>query len=601
MTYRLKVNDAYSRGLDKDSAVQTEIASNRKLLAESFYFDKKLVDPNIKKLLEYRKKELQIAIVLFSIPGGINPDTLHTYERAMRNLNLIKTGKYKFEEIARDSSDDPDSKTRGGLIPAFITGGKVQRPIEDAIYTLNPGEMYPDLVTTKFGYFIIKLIKTEPRLKIKCSHILISNENGSDSTQMRNRADSLLNLLKNGANFVNLAKKFSQDPSSAQKGGELGGWYSRSTGFDNAGRQLMTAFEEAVYNLKDGEISNKVVTDYGIHIIKRDSSQLVDLETEKDEIKRTYKRLYYEEDKKNLVEVFKKQLNFTLNTNIFNEFLALLDTNKSNMDSVAFNKITPSLASKTLFSISDKNYKIEDFIKKSKAKGELKGLGLNRDGVKKAIDKIVDPIAFDLATTSLENEYPEFASLLKEFKDGILLFKVETQEVFDKLKFDTVSARVYWDSTKTKYKTHPAYDISEIYVMNDSLANEVKAKLKAGEDFEKLAEDYTQRAGYREKKGKWGKLSIRDNKFAQYADSKKPKVGDVLEPMSYEKGFSILKINNYIPIRQKDFNEAISDFAPEFQDIQQKKLSQNWINSIKNKLEVKIYTDKLNEIIENTK
>jgi peptidyl-prolyl cis-trans isomerase SurA len=277
-----------------------------------------------------------------------------------------------------------------------------------------------------------------------------------------------------------------------------------------------------------------------------------------------------------------------------------MDSNKTNLDSSAFIKITPSLSKQELFKISDKSFSVDDFVKKSKSKGEFRGLGLNREGVKRGIEKIVDPISFDLATANLEKDFKDFASLLKEFKDGILLFKVETSEVFDKLKFDSAAAKIYWEPNQTKYNTLPAYDITEIFVMTDTLANEVYKKAKAGEDFDKLAEQYTQRSGYREKKGSWGRVSIKDNKLAQYANTNKAATGDVLAPYQFEKGYSVIKINKFEPIRQKTFLEAISDLAPEFQDLQQKKLAEKWINSVKEKVEVRVYHDKINEILKNS-
>ena len=64
--YRLKVQDALKRGFDKDSSVIADISQNRKLLAESFLFEKKLVEPNTEQMLELRKREKQVAVILIS-------------------------------------------------------------------------------------------------------------------------------------------------------------------------------------------------------------------------------------------------------------------------------------------------------------------------------------------------------------------------------------------------------------------------------------------------------------------------------------------------------------------------------------------------------
>lgn len=61
--YRLKVLDAYGRKVDQDSNVKVDIEQNRKLLADNYFFEKKIVDPTIDKILERRKRELQVAII----------------------------------------------------------------------------------------------------------------------------------------------------------------------------------------------------------------------------------------------------------------------------------------------------------------------------------------------------------------------------------------------------------------------------------------------------------------------------------------------------------------------------------------------------------
>ena len=88
--------------------------------------------------------------------------------------------------------------------------------------------------------------------KIKCSHILVKKQN---------EANKVLERLKKGESFVNLAKELSIDKGSAKRGGDLGSF----------GRGMMVKpFEEAAFKLKKGEISSEPVkTEFGYHIIKR--------------------------------------------------------------------------------------------------------------------------------------------------------------------------------------------------------------------------------------------------------------------------------------------------------------------------------------------
>jgi len=93
----------------------------------------------------------------------------------------------------------------------------------------------------------------------RASHILIASEKlGKDKAKAK--AEGVLKeVQKNPAAFADLAKKNSDDPGSAAKGGDLG-FFGRG--------MMVKAFEETAFNLKEGEISGVVESDFGFHIIK---------------------------------------------------------------------------------------------------------------------------------------------------------------------------------------------------------------------------------------------------------------------------------------------------------------------------------------------
>lgn len=598
--YRLKVNDALSRGLDKDSTTQEEIRNNRRLLAETYYFEKELVTPNVQRMLKYRDWEAQISYIFIQFPSD-SPDTLSTYNRAVTLINMLNNGA-DFAQLAKDSSQDRESAERGGLILNYLTGGKVQRQIEDAVFSLKPGQIYPHPVRTKFGYFILKMNKLQPRIKVKGRHILIAVTPDRDSIAAYHKADSLYKLLKSGAKFELLAEENSDDPSSSMRGGDFGGWYSRSGGLEPSGKFFTYAFEEALFSLKDGELSQPIRTEYGYHIIRRDSTGFFNKDEDKEDLKRLYKRLYFETDKKELIENLQKKYGFFVNEGIFSKFLSYVDTTKTTLDTAWFKNIPPAFENEVLFGILDKLYTIGDFIKILRNKTEFRTTALNSAALKNAFNKVVYPIVMDRATANLENEIPEFAAMVKEFSDGILLFKVEAQEVWDKLKFDTVLARQHWEKNKSKYKTYPTYDVNEIYVLSDSLANSIYNKItKEGADFEEMASQFTQRANLREKKGYLGKISTKESNLAKKLLEMNATTGSIIGPIKYDDGYSIVRINSYEPEREKTFEEAIPDFATEVQEILQKRLLENWLSQAQKRIPVKIFEQKLLSVVNTLK
>jgi len=86
--------------------------------------------------------------------------------------------------------------------------------------------------------------------KIRVSHILVEKQS---------QALRILDELKQGASFTELARKYSQCPS-AKRGGDLG-FFGRG--------QMVREFEQAAFALKEGEVSQPIKTQFGYHIIKR--------------------------------------------------------------------------------------------------------------------------------------------------------------------------------------------------------------------------------------------------------------------------------------------------------------------------------------------
>lgn len=85
--------------------------------------------------------------------------------------------------------------------------------------------------------------------EVKASHILVKK---------RSEAEKILEELKKGANFAELAKKYSECPSR-KRGGDLG-WFGKG--------KMVPEFEKAAFSLKKGDLSDIVKTQFGYHVIK---------------------------------------------------------------------------------------------------------------------------------------------------------------------------------------------------------------------------------------------------------------------------------------------------------------------------------------------
>ncbi len=117
--------------------------------------------------------------------------------------------------------------------------------------------------------------------RILASHILFATEGKSDDekTALQEKAQSILDEIKQGADFAELATEHSDDPGTTANGGDLG-WITRG--------QMVPNFENASFALKDGEISDVITTEYGFHIInvhERQNSHVQALEEVRGQIR----------------------------------------------------------------------------------------------------------------------------------------------------------------------------------------------------------------------------------------------------------------------------------------------------------------------------
>ena len=116
---------------------------------------------------------------------------------------------------------------------------------------------------------------------VMAGHILILTPQKASDAQLqeaKRRIDSVYNALLAGADFEELARRVSQDPGSAARGGMLG-WFSRN--------QMVKEFEDAAFALQPGEMSKPVLSPFGWHIIKmKERKQLEPFEFHKDNILR---------------------------------------------------------------------------------------------------------------------------------------------------------------------------------------------------------------------------------------------------------------------------------------------------------------------------
>lgn len=601
INYRLKVLDAKSRGLDQKPEIIQDIRQNRAALAAPYLFERAIVNSRVDTSLARRRMQFRVGLIFTKFAGN---DTARAYKRTLSMLEALKKGA-DFRIMAKDSSDDEYFRTTGGEMP-LITSDRVLREIENAAFSMKVGEIYPKPIRSNLsvsGYYIVKLLAMEPRVAVRGRYLVVKPPTRSinnspmppspeDSLAAFKRADSALKLIKGGLDFAEAAKKFSED-AYAQYGGIFPGYYTETTGYLNG---LRIRFPEEVERWlfakgrANGDISGVIPTVNGMYVVRRDSSKIGG--DDREEVKRFYKRVHYEADKKLFFDSVKKARKFALNEKALDAFLKVVDTTRPSFDSVQKARISAKLLKETLCKFTGYTLTVNGFSDSLLQRADLRGFSLTRQGVTQALEKITETALTDVLTRTLEADMPEFAALMKEFQEGILIFRIEEQEIWSKMKFDTTRARSYYEPIKEKFKTQEMYDFSEIWVASDSLAQALYKRLQASGNrsslFDSLAAQFTERAGYKERKGRWDPLPLMDYTISSELKTRGSKIGDILPPFKFQGAISIVRYNAFVPVRPKTFEEAIPDFAAQFQDTVQKELTQKWLDTLRSKYPVSI-------------
>jgi len=246
---REQYHDEVKNQILKDKLIQNRLA----LVKVSSGEVKRFYEANRDSLPE-KPAGVRLSHILIGIaPGEATRDSLYNFAALIRDKAISGED---FEILAKNYSDDPSSENGGDL--GWFSRGEMVSQFEDAAFALQPGEI-SNVVETVFGFHIIKATGRKGD-RVKASHILIKLVPGEDDRRIKVRfADSLYQAIKSGAEFEEVARLYSDDENSAQKGGELG-WY--------AADDLLPGFIEAIENLDVGQVSPPVASEFGCHILR---------------------------------------------------------------------------------------------------------------------------------------------------------------------------------------------------------------------------------------------------------------------------------------------------------------------------------------------
>jgi peptidyl-prolyl cis-trans isomerase SurA len=581
--FKMKLRDAYVRGFDSNTELMQELQDYKKKVGVSYILEKQLVEPGLKQLYDRRKYELRVSHLM------IRPDSKGdeaAKELAEAILDSIKHGA-DFSTMVSKYSADTYSKNLGGDI-YYVTAGLLPPSFEDAAYATPVDSIYPEVVHTRYGYHIIKVTDRRTRIpQIRASHILVNYNNPEgkvDTAYAKAKIDTVMQKIKNGEDFAKLAEEYSDDTGSKKKGGDLG-FFSR--------RMMVKEFDEAAFNLKPGEVSDIVQTNFGFHIIKlTEQKPYPSFEEDKEELEKIFKQTRYQDEYNSLVDSLKNKYGFKLNQDTYDTVLKDADSVKVGGTIMNYDDVKD----KSLFTYNGNN-SIDVSTVMDRMSSERSNMNrlINKELMDDAINKVAGDSLLAVAAMHLDETDPEFAALMDDYKNGIYVFKLQDDEVWSKINADSSKLYDYYLKNKENYNWPDRINFSEIFSKNDSLIHLYYNELQKGADFDSLASKVTERSNMREKAGNYGLVSVDYSTLATKANELLSTPGTYSMPFDYSGGYVIVKLIAKDPAHPKTFEEARAEVSGAFQESESKNLEKNYLDELRKRYDPQLYYDKLEE------
>lgn len=463
--FKLKIARAREMKLDTIPALKRELDGYRKKLANSYLIDKEVTDHLAKEAYERKKTDVRLSHIFFSLKNLRSPgDTLAIYRKAMDIKKQLDNGA-SFEELAKNASEDKNSKVKGGDIgyfTAIFPSGFYQ--LEEAAYTTPIGK-FAGPVRTVSGYHIIKVTDKRPaRGEMEIAQILFSKETGRDDAVVKRSAEKALYAIKNAKlPFEEAAKQFSSDKVTAAKGGYVG--------FIGINR-FEQGFEDAVFSLsQDGQVSDVIESSIGFHIVKRLRKK--EIGTYAKEKRGILAKLRKDPRYQLAIDAFiqktKKEANFKEYPTAFTTWV------KSLPDSTFLThkwKEPKTKDETALFTLNNTKTTIAE-LNSYAYRATRKRLRYGRntkviDGAKDLYKDFINDKVMSYAESKLESKYPEFKALMREYEEGILLFDISRKEVWDRASEDSTGLASFYPSIQDQFQweeraTIVTYTIPKLY------------------------------------------------------------------------------------------------------------------------------------------
>ena len=439
--YKLKVLEAYEKKYDKKESYISELNKYSTQLASNYLFDKNSQDSMLNEAYLRTKTEIKASHILIRIEEQ-DLDTLDIYNKLISYREDFKN--YDLSYLIKKYHDGKNIFVEDlGYFSAF----KMIYSFESKAYETKVGDISMPF-RTRFGFHVLKVEdKRESLGEVNVGHIMLSKDNNNSQSKINSLYDSIIR----GDNFESFAKKYSDDKNTSSVGGRLKPFTS--------GQLNSLPFEKAAFDLTEiNEISKPIETKFGWHILKLYSKSK--LSSFKKMESSLLKKVKNNSRSSVISNSFYKKLLNKYSINYDNDLTYFKDQlNGHNANNIW--KIPSTInKKKILFKINDKTLNYLDFanyiVNTSLSNGSI------YSSVTDLYKDFINQSVMNYYKSNLLSENTEYRYIYNEYKEGLMLFDLMQNEVWNKAKEDTIGLKTYFKNNKSLFKiannANPLYE-----------------------------------------------------------------------------------------------------------------------------------------------
>ena len=574
VNYKLKLVEARALDYDKKPTYLREFDGYKKQLSKNYLVDSKVTDALVKEAYDRISNDVNARHILVMIEEH-EKDTVEVYNKILGlRERFLKEG---FDKV-KTSAHNGNTVFVEDL--GYFSGFKMVYDFENAAYNTSISNISQPF-RTQFGYHVVEVLdKRKFRGEVTVGHIMVANQQKDSTVIPETRINEIYKLIQQGQEFEALAKQFSEDQSSAKNGGKLSPFKS--------GQLASVKFENEAFHMENvGDISEPFESDYGWHIIKL--YKKTPLEPFEDAKRDLEQRVQRDSRSKLINSSMSKTLREKYKVSHENKELYYF---QDLIDDSYFNKswsIPETIQKeKTFVTIGNKTFTYLDFANYLKAAqkgitGKLPPQDLINIQYQAFLDKEV--LAYHEENLEFENE--DFANILNEYREGLLLFDLMESKIWNAVKKDTLALQKYYEANKSKYVWQERVDAIIVTSVNKQHIESAKKALKSNMSIDEI-KTHINTNNQQNIIVTSGLMSKDDQSLPENFVFNK----GISEIYEYNKAFHVVKVNEVLPESTKPFEDAQGPVISEYQIIYE----ENWLKELAGKYKVNMNQELLKKV-----